>query len=63
MAKYDIPAVIDYITSETGNQQVFYVGHSQGTLIAFAKFSEDLQFSKKVMINWWTFSWNWDHLV
>lgn len=48
MAKYDIPAVIDYITSETGNQQVFYVGHSQGTLIAFAKFSEDLQFSKKI---------------
>ncbi|CAI5463568.1 unnamed protein product [Closterium sp. Yama58-4] len=34
MARHDLPAQIDYIlaASHTGARQVFYVGHSQGTL-------------------------------
>jgi pimeloyl-ACP methyl ester carboxylesterase len=49
MAKYDIPAMVDYILKETGNKQIFYVGHSQGTLIAFANFSDpNTDFSKKI---------------
>lgn len=31
MAKYDIPASVDFILKKTGQEQVFYVGHSQGT--------------------------------
>ncbi|TNV82823.1 hypothetical protein FGO68_gene15928 [Halteria grandinella] len=31
MAKYDVPANLNYILEETGAQQAVYVGHSQGT--------------------------------
>jgi len=31
MAKYDIPASVDFILKKTGQEQVFYIGHSQGT--------------------------------
>ncbi|XP_046378387.2 lysosomal acid lipase/cholesteryl ester hydrolase-like [Haliotis rufescens] len=41
MAKYDLPAMIDYIVQTTGQPQVHYVGHSQGTLIGFAGFSQN----------------------
>ena len=30
MAKYDIPACIDYVLSKTGQKQLHYIGHSQG---------------------------------
>ncbi|KEH22048.1 putative triacylglycerol lipase [Medicago truncatula] len=36
---YDLPAVFDYVFSQTG-QKINYVGHSLGTLIALASFSE-----------------------
>ncbi|KAK3766649.1 hypothetical protein RRG08_042427 [Elysia crispata] len=48
MAKYDLPAEINYILSQTGNDQLYYVGYSQGTAIGFAKFSEDQELAKKV---------------
>lgn len=35
MAKYDLPANIDYILDYTGNEKVTYVGHSQGTIQFF----------------------------
>jgi lysosomal acid lipase/cholesteryl ester hydrolase len=31
MAKYDVPANVDYILDETDHEQIIYVGHSQGT--------------------------------
>ncbi|MEJ1276465.1 hypothetical protein NN561_007370 [Cricetulus griseus] len=34
MAKYDLPATIDFIVQKTGQEKLHYVGHSQGTTIA-----------------------------
>ena len=31
MGKYDIPAMIDQILDKTGQQKIFYIGHSMGT--------------------------------
>jgi len=39
MAKYDLPAVIPYILEATGQKNLSYVGHSQGTIQALAAFS------------------------
>ncbi|XP_043836181.1 gastric triacylglycerol lipase-like [Dromiciops gliroides] len=38
MARYDLPASIDYVVKKTG-QKIYYVGHSQGTIIGFLAFS------------------------
>ncbi|XP_058727947.1 triacylglycerol lipase 2-like [Vicia villosa] len=39
LVKYDLPAVFNYVYSQTG-QKINYVGHSLGTLLALASFSE-----------------------
>ena len=38
MARDDLPSMISYILNATKHTQVAYVGHSQGTAIAFAEF-------------------------
>eukprot|EP00164_Ancoracysta_twista_P004050 GFYU01005435.1.p1 GENE.GFYU01005435.1~~GFYU01005435.1.p1 ORF type:complete len:429 (-),score=140.82 GFYU01005435.1:207-1493(-) len=48
MAKYDLPAEIDYILEATGKTSLSYVGHSQGTTQAFAGFSADKGLQAKV---------------
>ncbi|XP_074763516.1 lysosomal acid lipase/cholesteryl ester hydrolase isoform X5 [Athene noctua] len=48
MAKYDIPASVDLILKKTGQEQVFYIGHSQGTTVAFIAFSTLPQLAKKI---------------
>ncbi len=48
MAQYDLPAMVNYILKETGYDQIYYVGHSQGTMIGFAQFSQDPVFAQKV---------------
>ncbi|XP_076932341.1 triacylglycerol lipase 2-like [Bidens hawaiensis] len=45
IAAFDLPAVIAYIFQQT-NQKVHYVGHSLGTLIALASFSEGKEIDK-----------------
>ena len=44
----DLPAVIHYILRETGEQQLYYIGHSQGTALAFAAFSADQKLASKI---------------
>ncbi|XP_012675467.2 gastric triacylglycerol lipase [Clupea harengus] len=48
MAKKDLPAVINFITKFTGQEQIFYVGHSQGTTIAFIAFSTMPELASKI---------------
>lgn len=33
MAKKDLPAVVNHILKTTGQEQIYYIGHSQGTTI------------------------------
>ncbi|XP_050980748.1 gastric triacylglycerol lipase [Labeo rohita] len=48
LAKKDLPAVINFITKTTGQEQIFYVGHSQGTTIAFIAFSTMPELASKI---------------
>ncbi|OMO85324.1 hypothetical protein CCACVL1_10268 [Corchorus capsularis] len=42
LVSYDLPAVFDFVYSQTG-QKIHYIGHSLGTLIGLASFSEGHQ--------------------
>eukprot|EP00927_Polykrikos_kofoidii_P009904 TRINITY_DN1415_c0_g1_i1.p1 TRINITY_DN1415_c0_g1~~TRINITY_DN1415_c0_g1_i1.p1 ORF type:complete len:441 (-),score=72.65 TRINITY_DN1415_c0_g1_i1:96-1343(-) len=48
MALRDLPANVDYVLTTTGRSSLSYVGHSQGTIQAFAGFSQDAELSKKI---------------
>ena len=48
MVKYDLPAMLKFALATTGQPDLFYIGHSQGTIIFFACFSHDLELAKKV---------------
>ena len=50
MAKYDIPCMIGYILQNTSHTQLYYVGHSQGTMMMFAGLSENEELQKKIKI-------------
>nr|XP_025706741.1 lipase member J-like isoform X1 [Callorhinus ursinus] len=50
MAKYDLPASIDFIVKHTGQEEIFYIGHSQGTTIAFITFSTIPKIAKRIKI-------------
>ena len=40
-SRYDMPAVYDYVLGQTGNKDLVYVGHSQGTTQMFAALSDE----------------------
>ncbi|XP_027294809.1 tear acid lipase-like protein isoform X1 [Cricetulus griseus] len=48
MIKYDLPATINFILKKTGQKQIYYVGHSQGTVIALGAFSTNQQLADKI---------------
>ncbi|KRT85848.1 hydrolase, partial [Oryctes borbonicus] len=46
----DLPTMIDYILSTTGQSQLFYIGHSQGTTSFFVMTSEKPQYNSKIRL-------------
>lgn len=50
MAHYDLPTMVDFVVNHTRQKQLYYVGHSQGTLTAFAHASQNPQFAKQVKL-------------
>lgn len=43
LASNDLSAVVQYVYAQSGQQRLHYVGHSLGTLIAFAALSQRQQ--------------------
>jgi len=50
MSDYDLPAMVDYALQVSGQSQLFYIGHSQGTLIAFAQFAKNKELASKIKL-------------
>ncbi|XP_060624754.2 lysosomal acid lipase/cholesteryl ester hydrolase-like [Anolis sagrei] len=50
MAKYDLPTFINFVLQKTGQQQVYYIGHSQGTTMAFIAFSTNPLLAAKIKL-------------
>ncbi|XP_035298982.1 gastric triacylglycerol lipase isoform X4 [Cricetulus griseus] len=48
MAKYDLPATIDFIVQKTGQEKLHYVGYSQGTTIGFIAFSTNPTLANRI---------------
>ncbi|XP_044739787.1 uncharacterized protein LOC123301120 [Chrysoperla carnea] len=46
----DIPNTIDYILARTGQKQVNYIGHSQGTTTLFVMLSEKPEYNEKIKV-------------
>lgn len=50
MGMYDLPAMIDYILYQTGQQQLFYIGFSQGTTQFWVLMSLRPEYNKKIKL-------------
>ncbi|RUS86661.1 hypothetical protein EGW08_005535 [Elysia chlorotica] len=50
MAEYDMPAFIDFVLNKTGQSSLSLIGHSQGTMMNFALFSQRPDMEKKVRL-------------
>ncbi|XP_074092401.1 lipase member K-like isoform X2 [Macrotis lagotis] len=48
MAKYDLPATLNFILKKTKQKELYYLGHSQGTTIAFISFSTNPKLAQKI---------------
>ncbi|XP_058044315.1 lysosomal acid lipase/cholesteryl ester hydrolase-like isoform X4 [Ahaetulla prasina] len=50
MGYYDIPAVINFILNKTKQQQLYYVGHSEGTTAGFISFSSWPELAERIKV-------------
>ena len=48
MGIYDLPSTIDYVLKFTGQNKLYYVGHSQGTSIFLVMLSEKPEYNEKI---------------
>ncbi|EYC00275.1 hypothetical protein Y032_0116g533 [Ancylostoma ceylanicum] len=48
ISAYDLSSSIDYVLQKTGHNDLYYIGHSQGTMVMFAKLAEDPSFGRKI---------------
>ncbi|XP_065837987.1 gastric triacylglycerol lipase-like [Oscarella lobularis] len=48
MARYDLPAMLYYVINVTNQSDIYYVGHSQGTLMAFIGFSMNAKLASHI---------------
>ncbi|XP_076981470.1 lipase member N [Tamandua tetradactyla] len=51
MAKYDLPAIIDFIVNKTGQEKLYFIGHSLGTTIGFIAFSTIPEIAQRIKMN------------
>ncbi|XP_017896614.1 PREDICTED: LOW QUALITY PROTEIN: gastric triacylglycerol lipase-like [Capra hircus] len=51
MIKCDLLATIDFVVKKTGQKQIYYVGYSLGTTIAFGVFTINPQLAEKIKIH------------
>ncbi|KFP87119.1 Lipase member M, partial [Acanthisitta chloris] len=50
MAKFDLPAAINFIVEKTGQEKLYYIGYSQGTTTAFIAFSTMPELAQKIKL-------------
>jgi pimeloyl-ACP methyl ester carboxylesterase len=50
MGVYDLPAAIDYVLEQTGQDNLYYVGHSMGTTMFFVLTSSLPQYNAKIRL-------------
>ena len=50
IASYDIPAMVDYVLDKTNQSKLFYIGHSQGNLVTFARLSTSPELNSKIKL-------------
>ncbi|XP_077608006.1 lipase member N isoform X2 [Crocuta crocuta] len=51
MAKYDLPRIVDFIVNKTGEEKLYFIGHSLGTTIGFVAFSTMPALAQRIKMN------------
>lgn len=49
-AQIDLPTMLDYVLNVTGKDKLYYVGHSQGTIMGFAGFTFNQSLAKHIEV-------------
>jgi pimeloyl-ACP methyl ester carboxylesterase len=48
MGTHDVPAEIDHILGTTGQDKLYYIGHSMGTTMFFVMMSQRPEYNEKI---------------